>query len=137
MKIRNISTRKVNLFISVLVFILSFPKIEPYFTTGLDSPYMWALNYLFIVDYDFLKHLVFPIGILGFLKHPIDLGNNVLVAVLFFWVVKSTFLFLLLELSQNTSKLHRMINILITLVASYFITVDLAIIGNCVLTCDV
>lgn len=118
----------------IIIFILSFPKVEPYFTTGLDSPYMWALNYLFIRDYDFLKQLIFPIGIIGFLKHPIVLGNNVLIAVLFFSVVKGTFLFLLLELNQNKSKWYSMISILIILFASYFISVDLAIIGSCVIS---
>ncbi|NVO08552.1 MAG: hypothetical protein HXX16_01190 [Bacteroidales bacterium] len=134
MRLPNISTKKLNIIISVIIFVLSFLKFEPYFTTGLDSPYMWALNHLFINDFDFLRHLVFPIGILGFLKHPIVVGNNVLIAVLFFSLIKLAFLFLLLELGQSTNKWIKAINILVTLIVSYFVTIDIAIIGGCAIS---
>jgi len=114
--------------ISIAIFILTFPKFEPDFTTGLDSPYMWALNYLFLNNYEFLKHLIFPIGILGFLKHPVAVGNCVLYAVIFFSFVKLLFIFLMLKLAQAQSLQRWMFNALMVLIAAIFINIDFAII---------
>jgi len=114
--------------LTIAIFILTFPKIEPDFTIGLDSPYMWALNYLFLNNYEFLKHLIFPIGILGFLKHPVVVGNCVLYAVIFFSFVKLLFIFLMLKLAQAQNLKRRIFNNIIVLIAAIFINIDFAII---------
>lgn len=114
--------------LSIIILILTFPKFEPDFTTGLDSPYMWALNYLFLNNYEFLKHLIFPIGILGFLKHPVVEGSCVLYAVIFFSFVKLFFIFLMLKLAQAQSLQRWMFNALMVLIAAIFINIDFAII---------
>lgn len=119
--------------ITIAIFIPTFLKFEPDFTTGLDSPYMWALNFLFLNNYEFLKHLIFPIGILGFLKHPVVVGNCVLYALIFFSLVKLLFIFLMLKLAQAQS-LHRWVfNASMVLIAAVFINFDFAIIGCTVL----
>ncbi|HCT29658.1 MAG TPA: hypothetical protein DIW31_02740 [Bacteroidales bacterium] len=121
-----------NTILSIVISILTFPKFEPDFTIGLDSPYMWALNYLFLNNYEFLKHLIFPIGILGFLKHPVVVGNCVLYAVIFFSTVKFLFVFLLLKLAQTPSLRKWIFNIVLVLFVSAFINIDFAIIGSCI-----
>jgi len=112
--------------VAVIILILSFPKLEPDFTSGLDSPYMWALNYLFLNNYEFLKHLIFPIGILGFLKHPVVVGNCVLYAVIFFSFVKLLFIYLMLKLAQAQSIQRWIFNALMVLIAAIFINIDFA-----------
>jgi len=119
--------------LSIAIFILTFPKFEPDFTMGLDSPYIWALNYLFLNNYEFLKHLIFPIGILGFLKHPVVVGSCVLYAVIFFSLVKLLFIFLMLKLSQAQNLKRGIFNTLLVLIAANFMNIDFAIIGCTIL----
>jgi len=117
-------------FIVIIIFFFTFPNLAPDYTIGLDPSYTWGLNYLFITNYDEIIKLLFPIGPLGFLKMPVALGNNLLWAVLFVSIIKLTFIVLLLELA--ITNLHsKAVAVLTTLIISYFVNIDLAIIGVC------
>ncbi len=117
----------------LIIFLLTFPKYEPSYGTGLDPSYVWALNHLFSNDYDALTQLIYPIGPLGFLKYSAAFDNNLAYALLFFSIFKLTFIFLLLRLFAVTRKRYDPLSLLLTLTVSYFAGFDLTIIGSVVI----
>lgn len=126
-----IETHRENLNLILLIAIIlvfTFPKYEPDYGVGLDTSYMWALNHLFIKNYDFLKTAIFPIGILGFLKHPTVEGYSYLLHLIFFCLLKIEYLRLFLTNQQKPIKLDI---ILLALFSSYFLILDSLIIFIC------
>lgn len=109
-----------------LVFVLSFPNFEPDFSTGLDAPFRWGYNYLWIHDYDTLKNLIYPYGPLFVLKGPVVLGNNFTIFLFFFTFIKLLFLRGLLFLGK---KHYSRVSYLAVFLLSYFLSIDFLFIG--------
>ena len=66
----------VALLLSLVIYLVTFPRFEPVYGPGLDPSYVWAINYLVNFDYDALTGLIYPIGPLGFLKYAAAYENN-------------------------------------------------------------
>ncbi|RYF85026.1 MAG: hypothetical protein EOO03_13920 [Chitinophagaceae bacterium] len=120
--------------VSLLIVLFSFAKVEPEIVAGLDGSYMWALNYLLHANYNALRELVYPFGPLGFLKHPMLVGYNVVVALLFTVFVKLAFVYQMLLLGYKTSGKIKGSHLLIALIISYFSIPDFSIIGGCIVS---
>ncbi|MCR4658729.1 MAG: hypothetical protein K5650_00330 [Bacteroidales bacterium] len=84
--------------LALLPVVLTYPVFEPDFGTGLDSSYVWGLNWLFDNDYSTLKHLIYPYGPLAFLKIPTAPNGHFAFALAFYTVVKWAFVVLMLRL---------------------------------------
>lgn len=89
---------------AIILAILTY--CAPSFVTapGIDASYMWAINHLWVFDRSALAEMVYPIGPLGFLLHPQDIGHNAAWSVWFLFLVGILFYALLLRsASQNWS----------------------------------
>lgn len=120
------------LFSTILIAILSFPLLDPTFSTGLDPGYFWALNYFFDKhSVEIWRSLIFPIGPLGFLHAPYAIGNNLLIGASILFLTKAVFIFHLLFLGFkiNNHKLY-LLDFIVALVISYFAGLDFSIAGT-------
>lgn len=122
------------LFISFIIYLFTFPEFKPVYGVGLDQSYVWALNYLVAHDYHALIHLIYPVGPLGFLKYSVALGDNLLISLLFFSIVKLIFIYLLLKLNCRDTNKIPVTGILITWIVSYFSGVAYSLIGITVIS---
>lgn len=77
---------------AVLLFVLTYPMIEPDYGCGLDSSYVWGFNWLFDHDYDTLTRLIYPFGPFLWLKIPILEGCHFVVFLVFFFLAKVFFI---------------------------------------------
>lgn len=124
----------LDFFICVSIFLFTFHRVSPDFSPGLDSSYAWAINYLFEKDFASLIQLLFPVGPLGFLVFPVALGNNLLIAILFYTAVKLLFIWLFLKLCKLTDPHSTAFNVLLTLGVSYFLNIEFALLGICAIS---
>jgi hypothetical protein len=133
MRNRLIKSRPVIEFIGIIIiiFLFTFPRIEPDFGAGLDTSYVWALNHLFSNNYEILVELIYPFGPLAFLKMPIPEGSNLIVGLIFFTILKLLFIAALLRTFFSIKSANKAISVLLTLVISYFADTDLLIVGIC------
>lgn len=115
------------------IFIFTFPKFFPSYGTGLDSSYVWGLNWLFANDYNTLKQLIYPFGPLAFLKIPSSEGYNFLLSLIFFCLLKLYFISLLFKTSDTLKNKSNISSIFIILIICYFVNIDFLIIGSCIL----
>lgn len=120
----------------VLVFVLTFYAMEADYATGLDSSYLWGLNYLFANDYDLLLNMVYPFGPLAFLKIPIALSHNFLLYIIFYYLVTFGFISLFFYIAKRKG-----FSILPTFVLCYLalilIRIDYTIVFLCAMLCFV
>ncbi len=131
---------KYNLYLISVVFtivlmIFSFRNIEPDYKIGLDSSYMWAVNYLFANDYTQLTELVYPVGPLGFLVFPTTEGSNLLYMLLFYIVMKCWFILSFLGLAFKTNPGKKILAFCIIIFLSFFAKIQFLIIGVCAIHC--
>lgn len=117
--------------IIIVVFLFTFPNLEPDYGAGLDSSYVWAINHLFSHNYEKLTELVYPFGPLGFLKMPLPVGSNLIVGLISLSILKFLFVTLLLSIFFLNDSGSRLLSVLMTLIISYFADIDLLIIGIC------
>jgi hypothetical protein len=122
--------------ISSIIFLFTFPRLEPDFGPGLDSSYVWAFNHLFANDYGKLTDLIYPFGPLGFLKMPVPIGDNLEIGLLVFSILKLLFMAALLAVfhSARDSASDIIISAIIVLLISYVSDIDLIITGLCVVS---
>lgn len=118
---------------AVTLFVISFPRFEPDYGIGLDTSYVWAINYLFENDYSFLKKIIYPIGPLGILKMPTTEGDNFLYFLFFFSIAKISFLYLALYLSRKVNSISFSFSIPVLWLMSYFLQIDYILVGLSVL----
>ena len=123
----------ISAILGLVIFLVTFPKFVPVYGTGLDPSYVWALNYLFVHDYDTLTSLIYPVGPLGFLKYVAAFENNLFFGLLVFSIVKLCFIFLLIILSYQEKKQLNVLRFLVILTVSYFSGIDFSIIGSTVI----
>ena len=126
---KNNTTQRV--FLAFVIYILTFPSFNLITSPGLDSSYTWGLNYLFANDYETLKQLVYPIGVLGFLKMPLAIGYNLICAICFYSVIKIWFIYSLLNLSVQENKITRIIQLILVVLISMYSGFDVTLIGLC------
>ena len=87
--------------VTLLLVALTYPLFEPDYVTGLDSSYVWGLNYLFDSDYTTLTHLIYPYGPLALLKLPTPYNGHFAIFLIFYTLVKAAFIFLTLEMARR------------------------------------
>ena len=114
---------------AIVIFLLTFPKFSPFFEPGLDHSYIWALNWLFQNDYSQLTDLVYPLGPLAFLKHPLAMGANLGFAIAFYSIVKLGFITLFLYAGSRQKTKSFVLVFLLCLIVSYFANLDFLIIA--------
>ena len=85
--------------LSVVLLLLTFPKIDPEIGSGIDNSYLIAFNHFFYSDIQIVKDLIFTYGPLGFLKHPLPMGNNLELGVIVISILRLLFIFSVLYLS--------------------------------------
>lgn len=109
--------------LATVILILTFPKLPTPFSTGLDESYELAYNYAFVNKLQVGKDLVLTFGPLGFLLMAKPIQNNVLIAVIFFSILKFIFIFLCLYLVsskwENASFFRKLFDMLIILLFSF------------------
>ena len=86
---------------ALLLVLLTYPAFEPDYGTGLDSSYVWGLNYLFDNDYATLTSLVYPYGPLAMLRLPCADGGHYAWFLLFYSAVKLAFVLMTFGLARR------------------------------------
>ena len=118
----------------ILVFILTFFSMEADCGVGLDSSYLWGMNYLFANEYETLTHLVYPFGPLALFKIPLALSNNLLYYTIFYYILTFSFITLFFYISKKKG-----FSLLTTLILCYcaliLIRIDYTIVFVCVMLC--
>jgi len=114
----------------IIIFLFTFPSFFHDYGIGLDTSYVWGLNWLFVNDYETLKQLVYPLGPLAFLKIPTVIGHNLLISFLFFSILKLGFIWLIFKLSEVMQNTGKYATVFIVFMVSYFVNIDFLIIGT-------
>lgn len=129
--------------ITLLIFAFTFPNVSPDYGPGLDSSYVWALNWLFVHDYNTLTSLIYPFGPLTVLKCSIGVGNNFILFLAFYSFIKCLFIvsgFLVSGLFTDRrpnmlGRKHKAFRwfmpTILLWVACYYANVDILIIFSC------
>lgn len=120
--------------LACLVFILTFYSMEADCGVGLDSSYLWGLNYLFANDYKTLTDLVYPFGPLALFKIPMAISHNLLFYVFFYYIITFSFiaLFFYIARKKNFSLLPAF---LLCYCALILIRIDYTIVFVCAMLC--
>lgn len=87
--------------LAFLLVLLTYPAFEPDFGVGLDSSYVWGLNYLFDNDYPTLTSLSHPYGPFAWLRLPVVGRGHYAFFLVFFPLVKFAFAWMVLEMSRR------------------------------------
>lgn len=118
----------------IFIFVFTFPAFKPDLAPGLDSSYIWGLNWLFANDYAQLTSLIYPIGPLALLKLPTLEGYNFIIFVIVFSILKLWFIDACFRLAETHS--HNIVSAaVITTVASFFAGFDIMIVFLCIMLC--
>jgi hypothetical protein len=112
-----------------IIYILTFPHFEPDYSIGLDTSYVWALNYLFNNDYQALIKIVYPLGPLAFLKIPTIEGYNFEYFLLFFTILKMWFTYMFILLAGLFNKDRKNLSYIVVAGMLFLINIDYLIIG--------
>ncbi|MCD4681293.1 MAG: hypothetical protein K8S00_12985, partial [Bacteroidales bacterium] len=115
--------------LTIIIFLISFPKLSPVLETGLDGPANYAFNYFFANGIQIGVDVIFTYGPLGFLKAPLPLGNNLGYAILILSVMRLLFAFLLLYLGKLINPQKWMFHFFIVLILSQLVAFDLTLFG--------
>ena len=120
----NFITRKfvAMLFMSVFIFIFTFPKIGNSISAGLDPSYEFAFNYFFHNNIQIGRDIIFTFGPLGFILFPQPIGHNIEIALVVISVIRLMFILLYFYLGSilEEKKLgsNRMVLFFIVLLSS-------------------
>ncbi len=112
--------------LAIFICIVTYKSFSPDISPGLDASYVWALNSILHTDYSFLTKIIYPIGPLGFLKMPVVIENNLLIATAFTFLAKMLFVFLFLKIDTS---INYYIRALVLLIICFFIDIDGLLIG--------
>lgn len=115
--------------LTAIIFLITFPELSPVVQTGLDGSANFAFNYFFTNAIQTGVDVVFTYGPLGFLKAPLPLGNNLVIAILFISLLRLLFIFLVLYLGQMVNSRHWLVHFFIALILVSLLNFDLSIIG--------
>lgn len=117
-----------NFLATLIIYIITFPTLEPSYSIGLDSSYFWALNYLFVNDYAALRQIIYPFGPLGFLKNAVIEGINFELFLIFYSIVKVWFIYMYINIARNIENRKNISYLVITIMLLFF-NVDFLLIG--------
>ncbi|CAN5319849.1 hypothetical protein BH10PSE19_BH10PSE19_08410 [soil metagenome] len=92
------------LLLSITITFISYPPLLRAIDTGLDPSWSFALNYFFVKGMVLGKDVFFTYGPLGFLVCPLPLGNNLLIASIFWFLCRSILVFSLLVLAIQINR---------------------------------
>ena len=132
-KLKNIKVE--NILAVLVIYLLTFPNLEPNYSIGLDSSYTWALNYLFSNNFHVLKELIYPYGPLAFLKLPLTEGNNFEYYLLFYTLIKLWFTFLFIYLVRKTNPEQKILSYFIVTILLLLFDIDNLMIGISFINC--
>ena len=118
--------------LTIIVFILSFPRIEPDISTGLDASYFYAINHFFAHNINIAKDLIFTYGPLGFLKQPQPVGHNLGIGISVIVFLRLIFISLFLFYSYSKKQKY-LLPFFIALLLTGFISFDHFIYGIIIL----
>lgn len=118
------------LFFTIIIFLLSFPKIEPTYSGGLDPSLPFALNYFFLHGIHFGKDVIFTYGPLSFLHMPLPMGNNLIWSIGFISIVYLTFIYTALFLGYLINKKKWLLHIGVVFLLCQMIGIDDLLIGT-------
>lgn len=132
------------LIITAVILLFTFPPVSPDYGPGLDTSYLWGLNWLFVHDYETLVNLIYPYGPLAFLRIPTYEGANLILFLIFSLLLKTGFVLLgfraagvvgpdVAATSDNFTRWFAPSVFLFA--ASYFANIDLLIVFNCLFLC--
>jgi hypothetical protein len=125
----NPQTTGGKVFLSVLVLLLTFPAIDPSYSTGLDCSAWYSLNYFFHNGIQLGRDVLFTYGPLTFLEIPIPLGNNLPLSILFTCIVYITFSYSALSLGQLINKEKWLLHLGIVFIACELFFIENLLIG--------
>ncbi len=126
--LRTQNSLKIGVF-TLLILVLTFPSFTLVSSPGLDSSYTWGLNHLFAKDYDRLSEVVYPIGILGFLKMPLPIANNLLLAYLFISILKTSTIYFLFSLIRSRNKVEHIASVVVVACVAACIGYDITFVA--------
>ena len=106
---------------TILLVLLTYPVLEPDYGTGLDSSYVWGLNFLFDNDYTTLTHLIYPYEPLALLRLPTPFNGHYAIFLAFFTLIKTLFVFTALEMTRRRNA---------NLLVSILLMIPVCMIGN-------
>ncbi len=112
------------LVLSGLAGILTFTVFDHYYEPGIDGPLPWVFNYLIGGHMALGKDIIFPHGPLAFLTYPLCMGNNWLVAVLFFCMIKLFLSFTIFYLNGLNNSSNLAMPFLIVLILCELFTIQ-------------
>lgn len=111
---------KSNLFIvlilSILIAFVSFPLLDPTFSSGLDESVPWIFNFFFNGNLSLAQDIVFPHGPLAFLLYPLPVGYNLVLYVIIYCLFNILFTITIFYLYQTQNKNSYAVPFLISLV---------------------
>ncbi len=79
--------------LTLIIFVLSFPKIEPVIDPGIDPPLLWAYNFFLDEGIHSGTEILFTHGPLAFLIAPLPMGNNLLLGILLISLIHILFIY--------------------------------------------
>lgn len=120
---------------AILIYMLTFPSLEPDYSIGLDSSYAWAFNYLFNNNYHILKGIIYPYGPLAFLKIPTIEGYNFEYYLLFYSFIKLWFIFMFIYLSARAKSGSQILTYIAVTIILLLADIDYLIIGISFIHC--
>jgi len=115
--------------LSIIIFISTFPKVEPVFETGLDSPFMWVYNYYYSTGFQVGNNVIFSYGPLCFLLQPLPLGNNLIIGLIVESILRLLFAFTFLYLGSIANKKKWLLHFLLILILLQITSLTSIIIG--------
>jgi len=102
-------SRIFRLILIIYIIYTGFTIDYRFVCPGLDSSHFFAINYFANNNIIFGKDVIWTYGPLGFLLHPMDIGHNLSIAILFqvsLWIVFSaTIIYLASKRSVSTTQL--------------------------------
>jgi hypothetical protein len=119
-----------SLCLTLILLVVSFPDLSPNFSTGVDGSLPWVFNYLFYTGFETGQHIIFPHGPLAFLLYPLPIGNNLIIGLLIYHLIKLLFCVQLFKLHQIDNKDSWLSPFLILLILSHILTIQLLITGT-------
>jgi hypothetical protein len=115
--------------ISVIIALLTFPRLNPVYANGIDPPLSWVFNYLIRGKLMLGKDIIFPHGPLAFIMYPLTMGANLWVAFAVSFLVRVGFVYSLVSLKTCFSKFQLINAVVFSFVLLALFDVLLVIIG--------
>ncbi|PKP59572.1 hypothetical protein CVT91_06510 [Candidatus Atribacteria bacterium HGW-Atribacteria-1] len=96
--LKTLFNRRINptyslIFITLLIFTVSYNYVGQPINIGLDPSWQFAINYFFENDIQYGRDVLFPYGPFGFLLYPKPIGNIILITAIVTGIFKIIFIY--------------------------------------------